>query len=554
MERPVPSFKPAVPSHVPSRHGVLPAPVRPRSRSGARRDAAASKVPVISAPASQNVQPQKELCAPRVSGAAMDQRHAVPRRLDEGERMGMRGRGNASPKAAVAEHIRAAREVADLPDVVAPKVAPRNAPSVQQLAHHQDTDISSSASFLAKVSGPEACKGTDTSSPAAGSSARCPGAVWVEDAVGLKDLSDLTVKPGSSAGASRACEAVLSVDELTLPCEGDRTRLPAGWTRSGQKEPSDVVEVACRTSHVNENVPIDFEVKALMSTRGTVTPCSAFDSLGHDSLAYTADSTLSTTEVSFTPSGLSSSSASVENPEASGLMLSPPHSMEDEPCESGDVVVTWQVQSCSDSLVGSLLAPSAVEHPVSGDGNSGKVFTSYTARSEHGGPSQGSAAERNTDGLLCDCVSGKEREDTNPLCSTLSAGSEAPPVAQRQSVNVFPSLAEQAQDPAVDQGASERVLQLENRIFRLGSQISRLLNQVTRDLDAEARRVWGELYQLFQTKMDTDLTDEDQTEIEAYIFEHLPSESTDLIYPVYKVLHLEQERDRCRRLLASEAD
>jgi len=337
----------------------------------------------------------------------------------------------------------------------------------------------------------------------------------------------------------------LSVDELTLPCEDDRTCLPAGWARSGQKEPSDVVEVARKTSDlVNENVPIDFEVKALMSTRGSLTLGSAFDSLGHDSLGYTADSTLSTTEVSFTPSGLISSSVcSVENPEASGLMLSPPHGMEDEPCESGNVVVTWQVQSCSDSLVGSLLAPSTVEHPVAGDGNSGKVFALYTARSEHGGPSQGSAAERDTDGLLCDCVYGKEREDPNSRCSTSSAGSEAPPVAQLQ-----------VQDPAVDQGASERVLQLEKRIFRLGSQISRLLNQVTRDLDVEARRVWGELYQLFQTKMDTDLTDEDQTEIEAYIFEHLPSESTDLIYPVYKVLHLEQERDRCRRLLASEAD
>ncbi|CAE6928743.1 unnamed protein product [Symbiodinium sp. CCMP2592] len=38
--------------------------------------------------------------------------------------------------------------------------------------------------------------------------------------------------------------------------------------------------------------------------------------------------------------------------------------------------------------------------------------------------------------------------------------------------------------------------------------------------------------------MGVEMTDEDQSEIEAFIFEHLPTESTDLIWRVYKVVPL----------------
>eukprot|EP00435_Cladocopium_sp_Y103_P028265 s1172_g7.t1 len=94
------------------------------------------------------------------------------------------------------------------------------------------------------------------------------------------------------------------------------------------------------------------------------------------------------------------------------------------------------------------------------------------------------------------------------------------------------------------------------QVERLSAQISRLYMDVVRDLDASARKVWDELYVLFQAlhgkeKMRIDMTDEDQSEIEAFIFEHLPTESTELIWKVYKVLYLEQERDRFRKLLES---
>jgi len=94
----------------------------------------------------------------------------------------------------------------------------------------------------------------------------------------------------------------------------------------------------------------------------------------------------------------------------------------------------------------------------------------------------------------------------------------------------------------------------EAEVARLTAQISRLYVDVVRDLDARARNVWDELYSLFQDKMAVDMTDEDQNEIEAFIFEHLPTESTDLIWKVYKVLHLEQERDRLQRLSSGVPD
>merc|ERR1712226_1649788 len=88
------------------------------------------------------------------------------------------------------------------------------------------------------------------------------------------------------------------------------------------------------------------------------------------------------------------------------------------------------------------------------------------------------------------------------------------------------------------------------KVVKLTSQIDKLYMDVVRDFDAPARVVWEELYTLFQEKMAVDLTDEDQSEIERYVFEQLPTESTDMIWKVYKVLHLEQERDRYQRMLA----
>eukprot|EP00913_Durusdinium_trenchii_P022706 g21325.t1 len=48
------------------------------------------------------------------------------------------------------------------------------------------------------------------------------------------------------------------------------------------------------------------------------------------------------------------------------------------------------------------------------------------------------------------------------------------------------------------------------QVARLTAQIQRLYADVVRDLDRPARKVWDELYALFQEKMRVDLTDEDR--------------------------------------------
>eukprot|EP00929_Paragymnodinium_shiwhaense_P031931 TRINITY_DN17785_c0_g1_i1.p1 TRINITY_DN17785_c0_g1~~TRINITY_DN17785_c0_g1_i1.p1 ORF type:complete len:787 (-),score=130.23 TRINITY_DN17785_c0_g1_i1:213-2573(-) len=105
--------------------------------------------------------------------------------------------------------------------------------------------------------------------------------------------------------------------------------------------------------------------------------------------------------------------------------------------------------------------------------------------------------------------------------------------------------------PATAAKKLDQRLLLERQIKKVGSQIQRAYADVSKQLDEPARAVWDDLHSLFQQKMAmaSELTDDDQSDIERYVFENLPTESTDLIWTVYKVLHLEQERDRFRRRL-----
>jgi len=84
----------------------------------------------------------------------------------------------------------------------------------------------------------------------------------------------------------------------------------------------------------------------------------------------------------------------------------------------------------------------------------------------------------------------------------------------------------------------------------LGKKIERLYRDIVKDMDAPARVVWDGLYGLFKAKMAADLTEEDQQDIERFVFEQLSTENQNLIWKVYQVLSLEQERDRNQRLLA----
>eukprot|EP00434_Breviolum_minutum_P007910 symbB.v1.2.006977.t1/scaffold424.1/size207036/5 len=142
------------------------------------------------------------------------------------------------------------------------------------------------------------------------------------------------------------------------------------------------------------------------------------------------------------------------------------------------------------------------------------------------------------DGLLCDTwvhtlnLEDVLQEQIQPLDDAETIPEELTVIPGVETkVDAVPTVTAAVTDPAA-------------QVERLSAQISRLYVEVVRDLDAPARKVWDELYALFQEKMRIDMTDEDQSEIETFIFEHLPTESTELIWKVYKVLYLEQERDR----------
>jgi len=158
-------------------------------------------------------------------------------------------------------------------------------------------------------------------------------------------------------------------------------------------------------------------------------------------------------------------------------------------------------------------------------------------------------AELDSNGLLCDALQrpnseSSEERSLDQVDTILPDAVESPRTRE--------SARESAPSKEPLEPSGQELAQLERRSQRMSSQITHLYNDVVKDLDARARAVWDELYSLFQTKiqMASEFTDEDQNEIERYVFEQLPTESTDLIWKVYKVLHLEQERDRCLRLIS----
>lgn len=176
-------------------------------------------------------------------------------------------------------------------------------------------------------------------------------------------------------------------------------------------------------------------------------------------------------------------------------------------------------------------------------------------------------AKLDPEGLLCDAGAWREEvqtardQVTQPEASEdfhIASGDAQEEVQSHANASGFFTSAAQpaeaanlALHPVVSHITAKKALDPQVKIARLSAQIARLYADVVRDLDAPARAVWDELYKLFQAKMAVDLTDEDQCEIERYVFEQLPTESTDLIWKVYKVLHLEQERDRCQRMVES---
>jgi len=173
-------------------------------------------------------------------------------------------------------------------------------------------------------------------------------------------------------------------------------------------------------------------------------------------------------------------------------------------------------------------------------------------------------AKFDSDGLLCDAQwhdpETEPADDVRPEAAATVLASVSPVAATplivptiSAEVRPVPTAAEReaAELAAAQKAAAKASERAAAKVVKLTSQIDKLYKDVVKDLDTPARLVWEELHALFQEKMTVDLTDEDQSDIERFLFEHLPVESTDMIWKVYKVLHLEQERDRCQRLLVS---
>eukprot|EP00927_Polykrikos_kofoidii_P084900 TRINITY_DN9087_c0_g1_i1.p1 TRINITY_DN9087_c0_g1~~TRINITY_DN9087_c0_g1_i1.p1 ORF type:complete len:885 (-),score=157.07 TRINITY_DN9087_c0_g1_i1:68-2722(-) len=534
-----------------ARHGanvnVLPAgrraPVEPVSRarvrggSGVARrdDGGARKTQVIVAPPSSSAVNVIRGAQGGRAGAGHAGRGNVsppPSGGHGGDGFGPSRRSAPKRESAAEERRRAAREVADLPDHVFPR-APRNAPTVHQLMQMDATASSTTTS----EAGTGVNEEESTLSPEV-----------------LQQASELV----GSAPSSTEGEMDI-IEEATLLLAPPRVRSAV----SGRPPLAPVTERATKQTGTLE-----------LST------VSAFDaSIGADSLAYTVADSLAYTAADSL--GYTAAESLACTAEGGG------DDSEGE-CEgSRSVEISWVITDDSDGLNVSKQQRGEDED----DGADDLRGLVCDARWQN----SGIAAEDKEEDEGCeeDSRDGDEAEQRSG-CEDPEANSaeeehvveviDEPSALEKEAeelLGLAPTIADPSQDAIVpsfaivEPEAEPRTLSygepgprpvlaaprtrpqvvnqqlvLEKKVRKLDSQISRQYDEVVRDLNPASRGVWDELHQLFQSKMESDLTDEDQSEIERYIFESLTTDNTDLIWKVYKVLHLEQERDRCQKWLA----
>mmetsp|Transcript_24171 Transcript_24171/g.42950 ORF Transcript_24171/g.42950 Transcript_24171/m.42950 type:complete len:751 (-) Transcript_24171:32-2284(-) len=89
-------------------------------------------------------------------------------------------------------------------------------------------------------------------------------------------------------------------------------------------------------------------------------------------------------------------------------------------------------------------------------------------------------------------------------------------------------------------GMRLRLRELESKHERFNALISQHKQQI---VAAIGQKNFNELYQLYKSKIhsESELGDDEQAEIEAFVYSKLPTEHSDLIYVMYKLLHLEIE-------------
>eukprot|EP00930_Biecheleria_cincta_P035397 TRINITY_DN24348_c0_g2_i1.p1 TRINITY_DN24348_c0_g2~~TRINITY_DN24348_c0_g2_i1.p1 ORF type:complete len:839 (-),score=217.47 TRINITY_DN24348_c0_g2_i1:84-2600(-) len=409
-----------------------------------------------------------------------------------------------APVSSAEERRRAAREVAELPDVVVANSSrqSRNVPTVKQLLEMEDSPVKR---LLERNNGrltKAATAMTSTLSPEEAAQAASAG----ED--------EATLRP-PEMDQDIGSENYEEVSEEEMAWEAPEDQLASeGEASVPEEEHLESLTGAKAAEPLRLRLLQPLRAGVPGADNNSLTQCSAFE----DSLAYSMDT--------------DSLAYSMGDTEASSLLLA---SAGGFAARGGDPLEEDEEEYCA-------AVPGGVE-----------MRWGVEAAEETNEVRLQLAAKLDSDGLLCDpewqcsdavhdlnhADADHDPDATLPadrLTENLSGGDAGADGVEALEEEEEPRLPPQpmAMVPtAPPPGGSRRAApDPRSQVARLSSQISRLYAEVVKDLDAPARTVWDELYGLFQAKMEVDLSDEDQIEIERYVFEHLPVESMHLIMKV----------------------
>jgi len=544
---------------------------RAKVRSGSAREVVAKqKTSQLSAPPSTNVAAKVIRVAPvRTQGrptAPVALAAAVPQASP-----GCGPRGSVARDGAAAEELRrrAVREVLDLPDKVVPKpVGRRNVPSVRQLLE-LEVQIggigAAQAAAALRPSAPEALAAAAaiTDCISATSPAEAPSVPSTLDELSLLeqvvprpqpaaaeatevdtaevDLDEATrlLRPSSRSNESRGREAVMRPPKLpqSQADAGETTLLPSSTWQDGAGGSGTGSELDFPSVY-DASLPPSLRLLRPIGSGGDgeLTACSVFG----NSLMYSNDSLEYTTDDLNDGSSVGTDGLDVEFP-------------------TDAIVCSGDIHDCITEGDGSVVAVAGDSFSKYGDENLGGVGAPGVGTTYGGDVEQGEERTlrlTTSGGAAGACVghgAGAEMSeacpDSAPELPAMADWPAATSPVGSQPVALL-TAATPASSPMLKPALGQRA-KLERRAHGLGAQIERLRADVVRDLDAPARDHWEELYSLFKEKlkMAADLSDEEQSGIDRFIFGQLPRDDMDSIWRVYQVLHLEQELQFCQRQL-----
>jgi len=457
-----------------------------------------------------------------------------------------------------AERRRAAREVADLPDTVVPQVRPsRNAPSVHQLMQLDPEPVERPVSQSSSGGGSSVLNRTNwapkTTSPgdvlaAELAAAEQEATLLPEDATQLPIDAESEVEENVEAEGPEEDQEEEAVQE---EAEEIHTEQEQETAKESEDEPS--------------HEDLSSATGQLQSLHVELTCYSAFGSaLGEDTLAYSIEDTLASQSFTRRSQTEPCPLIDVEKPFSDGLDGEDAccvDETQDEPLQAaaevnghgllcdapwmaGPLECHWTVNA--DTMEDAMIDDAAMEGSTEGRSTSASPVSAINtaAGADAQCPGTSGSVYADAEERIVALEEDVAREGTS--AANQESAPPAPPASMQPVSPVACPLTDQVIGnvrPKVDRAALKAA--------RLSAQVLRLHADIAKNLDPEEHAVWEELYQLFRAKMSVDLTDEDQSEIERFVFERLPTKSTDLVLKVYKILHLEQERDRYQLIIAA---